>query len=369
MSKSRGPIPIRNIFYMLCYAWNILSIADDFDFSSDDYDDANNLLARVFSFGIGKLIRSGFHRSYIDRSEEIITLRGKILVQDSIRKLSNQRKRLICTFDEYSKDDLFNQILKYTIDSLLRNMSVDAETKKLLKKQAVYFDGIAATAPTKETRRKLIFNKNNVTYKLLINIAIMLYENTSINEESGLTTFSDFSRDKQMEKVFEKFILNFYRIHLDKNIYKVHAPKINWHMEESAEELYGDLFNIDMNPGDRRTDIVIENKQSHLQMIMDAKYYSKTLVNAYRGNGDERIRRIHLDQIRGYIQDSEYNGKKIGALLYPMVEHNLSLGSIFAIESTRIIVKTIDLNSEWQSIEKDLLDFLSRLQEAGIREN
>ena len=367
MSPSRGPIPIKNIFYMLCYAWNVLAVTDDFDFSSDDYDDANNLLARVFSFGIGKLIRSGFHRSYVEHEEELSTLRGKILVKDSISKQSQQRKKLVCSYDDYSKNDLFNQILKYTIHSLLTNTSVDADTKKLLKKQAVFFDGVDETAPTKDARRRLIYNRNNVTYKLLVNIAIMLYENTSIDEESGQTRFKDFSRDKQMEKVFELFILNFYKMHLKKSTYKVHAPKINWHMEETAEEIYGDLFAVDMNPGDRRTDIVIENKELNLQMILDAKYYSRTFVNAYRGDSDRRIRTSHLNQIRGYVEDSEFNGEKIGALVYPMVENDLSAGRLHPIEGTPIIIKTIDLNAEWRDIEKDLLDFLKKMQELGIR--
>ena len=28
MSKSKSPIPIKNLFFMLCYAWNVLSIKD-----------------------------------------------------------------------------------------------------------------------------------------------------------------------------------------------------------------------------------------------------------------------------------------------------------------------------------------------------
>lgn len=96
MSEKRNPIPIKNLFYMLCYAWNVLSIKDEILVGTDDYDDAYNILGRVFSFGIGKLIRSGFHRSYIQRKEERSILRGKVNVQESINRLSAQRKMLIC---------------------------------------------------------------------------------------------------------------------------------------------------------------------------------------------------------------------------------------------------------------------------------
>ena len=49
MSIQASPIPIKNLFYMLCYAWNVLAVMDDVKVGSDDYDDAYNLLARFIS--------------------------------------------------------------------------------------------------------------------------------------------------------------------------------------------------------------------------------------------------------------------------------------------------------------------------------
>lgn len=362
MSNSKAPIPIRNLFYMLCYAWNVLAVADDIKVGSDDFEDAYNLLSRVFSNGIGKLIRSGFHRSYIENTEELSTLRGKIEVQESMSKLTAQRKHLICSYDEYSTNDLFNQILKYTMDSLIRNQKVDMKTKKALKKQIVYFAGIDATPPTKTNRQKLVFNRNNVTYKLLINIAVMLYDNTMVNEEDGNNTFKDFFRQEQMHKVFELFILNFYKINLDRSIYRVHAPKINWHLEEDAADIWGDFFEVDENPGDRRTDIVLENKKLNLQLIFDAKYYKNTFVNAYMNSDDERARTGHLNQVRGYLIDSDYPGDKMGALIYPMVSNDLSKGRLIPIQGSNIMVKTINLNTDWKNIEADLLEFVRKFE-------
>ena len=367
MSQSKAPIPIKNLFYMLCYAWNVLAVADDMKVGTDNFDDAYNLLSRVFSYGIGKLIRSGFHRSYIENTEELSTLRGKIEVQQSMSKQTAQRKRLICTYDEYSTNDLFNQILKYTIDSLIKNPNVDKSIKRDLKKQSLFFTGIDSEPPTKTNRQKLIFNRNNVTYKLLINIAVMLYDNTVVNEEDGNETFKDFFRQEQMHKVFEMFILNFYKIHLDRKIYRVHAPKINWHMEEDATDIWGDLFEVDDNPGDRRTDIVLENKDLNIQFIFDAKYYKNTFVNAYMNADDERARTGHLNQVRGYLIDSDFDGDKYGALIYPMVKKDLDKGRMYPIQGTPIMVKTINLNTEWKNIEEDMLGFVSRLETAHMR--
>ena len=40
MGKKESIIPIKNLFYMLCYAWNILAIKDDIQVADDDYEDA-----------------------------------------------------------------------------------------------------------------------------------------------------------------------------------------------------------------------------------------------------------------------------------------------------------------------------------------
>lgn len=362
MSDKKIPIPIKNIFYMLCYAWNVLAIKDDMKVGMDKYDDAYNLLGLVFSYGIGKVIRSGFHRSYIEQEEELATLRGKINVQESINRLSQTRQKLVCNYDEYSTNDLFNQILKYTIESLIKNPNVDIAIKRELKKQIIFFDDIETEPPTKTNRKKLVFNRNNVTYKLLINIAILLYDNTTINEEDGSQTFKDFFRQEQMHKVFEMFILNFYAMHLPKSDYRVHAPKINWHLDDNAELLWGELFDVDKDLVDRRTDIVVENKPMQLQLIIDAKYYKRTFVEAYMNSDDEKVRTGHLNQIRGYVLDSDFDGKKVGALIYPMVNSDLSRGKVQPIKGTPIILKTINLNADWSDIEKDMLSFIHKIE-------
>jgi len=367
MGKKKYPIPIRNLFYMLCYAWNVLSIMDDIKVGDDEYDDAYNLLARVFSYGIGKLIRSGFHRAYVEQTDELSTLKGKVSIQASIDGMTMRKKKLVCLFDEYSPNDIFNQILKYTMESLLKNPAISASTKRDIRKQIIFFDGINSKAPTKENRQKLVFNRNNATYKLLINTAIMLYYGTVVNEDASQTTFKDFFREEQMHRVFELFILNFYDMHLDRSVYKVHSTKISWQIEEDAFDVWGDMFEVKVNPGDRRTDIVIENKKSKLQMIFDAKYYKQTFVNAYMGDGEKSIRTGHLNQLRGYILDSDFEGKKIGALLYPMVNSDLKKGMVFPIQDSPIIVKTINLDEDWREIENDLLGFMHKIESVNLK--
>ena len=356
MSGSKTTIPIKNLFYMLCYAWNVLSIKDDLIVGLDDYDNAYNLLGRVFSYGIGKLIRSGFHRSYIEQKEELSGLRGKINVQESINRLSVQKKRLVCNYDEYSSNDIFNQILNYTIASLLRNSQLDSSVKRILKQQKIFFEGIDEKPPTKSNRKKLVFNKNNVIYRLLISISIMLYDNVTINEEDGKEVFKDFFREEQMQKVYEKFLLNFYATHLSRVTYKVYAPKFTW-LKSDEEDCWEDVDEADFLMPELRTDIVIENKEKHIQLIIDAKYYKNALVSTHHSEA-KKFRRDHISQVFTYMANSPYEGTKRGALMYPTVvdvidgKQNIVNGWIF--------FKSLNLNQDWRQIESDLLSFAER---------
>lgn len=353
---TKEPIPIQNLFYMLCYAWNVLSIKDTVNVSSEKIKDSYNLLGRIFSFGVGKLIRQGFHRCYIETEDELSVLKGKILLTDTINKSSLVRKKIYCEFDEFTSDNLFNQIIKYTLCCLIKNQAIDNTLKKDIKKQIIYFSNIGETQPSKNILQKLKYNRNNFIYKLLISIASMLYNNTLVNEEDGRIAFKDFYREEQMQKVYELFLLNFYALNLDKAIYHVHAPKISWSIDETAFEGIEGLLDIDTKITDRRTDIVIENKKEKIQFIIDAKYYKDALVSAYMNDASETYRTGHINQVRGYILDSTFDGKKYGALIYPTV-YKSEIEKGLPIKNAPILIKTINLNQEWQKIETDLLSF------------
>jgi 5-methylcytosine-specific restriction enzyme subunit McrC len=358
----KEPIPIQNLFYMLCYAWNVLSIKDSINVSSEKIKDTHNLLGRLFSYSVGKLIRQGFHRSYVITEDELSTLKGKILLANTINQSSLVKKKLYCEFDDFTSNNLFNQIIKYTLCRLIKNPAIDISIKNDVKKQIIYFANIDEAIPNPNNLQKLKFNKNNFIYRLLISIAIMLYNNTLVNENEGRVAFNDFYREEQMQKVYELFLLNFYTLHLDKENYHVHAPKINWNIDTDAFDYWQNSFEIETKITDRRADIVIENKKEKIQFIIDAKYYKEALISSYQNETIKTYRTGHINQVRGYILDSSFEGTKCGALVYPTVcNDELERGKLLPISGAHIIMKTINLNQDWQKIEEDLLYFAKKV--------
>lgn len=66
------------------------------------------------------------------------------------------------------------------------------------------------------------------------------------------------------------------------------------------------------------------------------------------GKGEESVRTGHLNQLRGYILDSEFDGERIGALLYPMVNNDLKKGKVLSLYRLTL----------GQARQEELLDYI-----------
>ena len=105
-------IPIRNLYHMLCYAWNELPEGGFRYVASDEVKKPIDLLARMVIDGVKHVQRRGIDQGYNEFTEELRRLRGRVLVAESERRMLLNLGRAICVFDELSPDTLPNQILR-----------------------------------------------------------------------------------------------------------------------------------------------------------------------------------------------------------------------------------------------------------------
>ena len=344
-------IPIKNIYYMLCYAWNVLPRHNEKLRGLEKFDNIYNLLAKLIISDTSSLIKRGFHREYIDYEEELSVLKGKIEVGKSVNQQTIIRKRLVCKFDDFSENVAFNQILKTTISRLTKSSHLDQQLKIELITISYYFTEINEIKLSPQTFAALKYNRNNKHYRMLIYICELLYLGLISNEEDNKIHFSDFIRDEQMATLYEKFVLNFYKKHLHTNKYKTHSPKIHWGLDEEYENV-----GLEFLP-QMRTDIVIENEIDKKQLIIDTKYYASALK---KGNYGEikKLSSGNLYQICTYVNNSSYSGKVSGMLLYPTTVQELNLE--YKINGNIIMVKTLNLGSDWENIYERLLHIVSK---------
>ena len=109
-------IPIANIYYLLCYAWEHVEESDVVRLDEvGELERVHDLLGKVLAEGTFRLIRSGIDRGYREVSEDIAGIRGKIDVGETVKRALRSRGQVACTFEEMSHDVLHNRILRSTL--------------------------------------------------------------------------------------------------------------------------------------------------------------------------------------------------------------------------------------------------------------
>ncbi|MBK9933607.1 MAG: hypothetical protein IPP05_05560 [Cytophagaceae bacterium] len=105
-------IPIQNIYYLLCYAWDKLEEAEPVSVDSDTEHQLLNLFAKVLSERLKWLLKKGLDRSYIPIEEEIFGIKGKLDFSKTIKNNSLRKHHTVCEFDDFQFDILSNRIIK-----------------------------------------------------------------------------------------------------------------------------------------------------------------------------------------------------------------------------------------------------------------
>lgn len=333
-------ILINNIYHMLSYAFQTLKQENYKDVSIEPFDEMYDLFAAILSKGIGFQLKHGLYKEYINYQEDLAVVSGKINISETIKKYSSHKKVLSCNFDKFSENNLYNQILKTTVMLLLRNKKVKAEYKDNLKKMMLFFSDVELLNPTSIRWSAIQFQRNNQTYRMLIGICQLIIEGMLITTNAGDYKLASFIDEQRMSRLYEKFILEYYRKHFPQ--LTVTASQIPWCVEDNT-----------MLPT-MQSDIHLQKDNTVL--IIDAKYYSQTTQFRYNKH---TIHSNNLYQIFTYVKNRDYQFENLehtvsGMLLYTKTEDEIQPDNIYQMHGNQITVKTLDLNLPFTDIKKQL---------------
>ncbi len=113
-------IPIRNVYYLLCYAWNRLEQKDFVDVATAGVTELADLFARVLVTGVHRLCRRGLERGYQEQDAELSGIRGTIDLVTTHTRFLDRHGRAQCRFDELSSDTPQNRVVKAAMRTLAR---------------------------------------------------------------------------------------------------------------------------------------------------------------------------------------------------------------------------------------------------------
>lgn len=335
-------IRVRNLFHMLAYAFSALTEQGYRAVATEDFDNAAELCAAILERGVSLQLKRGLGQEYVNRSEARSCLRGKIEVTESVKSQAILRRQLVCSYDEFSVDTTMNRIIKATVALLVRS-DISKARKKSLKKLMVFFADVR-DIDLHRVDWNMRFERNNRTYRMLMAVCWLVVRGLLQTQSDGATRMMDFFDEQRMSRLYEKFILEYYRREYPR--LRASASFVEWALDDGMSEgLPAMRSDITLSAGGR-------------VLIIDAKYYAATMQR----NFDKRsVHSGNLYQIFAYVKNKQAALERVGEsvevsgmLLYAATDEEVQPDVTYRMSGNQIGVRTLDLDRPFEEIRAQL---------------
>jgi 5-methylcytosine-specific restriction enzyme subunit McrC len=353
-SYSEYGIPIRNLWHMLLYAWNEPVIQNQV--SMGDVERAPSLdalLAIILMKLIQQRMRIGLGHGYVPASGRLRAVRGRVDFAESLKQQTFVHGEANCDFQQYSLNEPRNQIIRSTLARLIQlgKFGHDEGEAEALRHQLRWLvrnlNRVDMTELTLDSVRRLALAQNDNDYRLMLTVCELILMRQMPFDVDGTHPLPSVDRDTLiLYRVYERFVANFYRMHLKG--WDVHAQKrLDWHAQEANSHLPS------MIP-----DLLLRERRSGRIVILDTKFTASSLVENQWGKAVYDS--AHLYQLYAYLRSqeqlsAEYRSAE-GILLYPTVQNRLS--ERIQLQDHMIRIESVDLIVRWDDVENQLLELI-----------
>jgi 5-methylcytosine-specific restriction enzyme subunit McrC len=339
-------IPVRNIYYLLLYAWGHFKSGSVRDVGVDQSPDLPGLLGKVLNDGTHRLLRRGLDRGYIEVTEETRSPRGRLRLDVMTKQQTMLRGFAVCDLDELTPDVLHNQILKASMLSLATCSGIKKSLRHELMKSSRRMVGVAPIRLSADLFHRVQLSRNTSQYGFLMRVCELVFHALIPDDIGRGSKFQSILEDEtRMPAVFEDFLRNFYRSELPG--YSAASEIMPWFAEAEEES---DLAYLPI----MKTDITLRSQDRII--VADAKYYKEMLSG---GRYTPKVRSEHLYQLNAYLAHVAKRdpGKRLsGLLIYP--SKGQSLRFRYHLLGTPVTVATVDLGAEWSAIHSELIGLI-----------
>lgn len=327
---------------MLAYAFSILREQGYRHMATEDFENTADLCAAILARGFETQMKRGLERSYIETTESLPTIRGKIDISDSLKSQVYMRKRAVCTYDEFSTDTPAHRIIRAAFELLLQS-SIPKTRKKDIRSLMPYLSEVQSIN-LRGADWSLRFDRNNQTYRMLVAVCCLVAKGLLQTQSDGSLKMTDFLDERRMYALYEKFVLEYYRQeHPELN---ARTSQIPWALDDGITEMLPRM----------QSDIMLTYGEKTL--IIDAKYYEHSLQSHY---GAQKLHSGNLYQIFTYVKNKDAELAALGVphevsgiLLYAKTDEEIQPEGDYVMSGNRISVATLDLDQDFSSIASTL---------------
>jgi 5-methylcytosine-specific restriction enzyme subunit McrC len=270
----------QRLIHMLAVALDLDIAAGPMTHLSWQKETLLEILIGLFARKLADEVRKGMPRRYLAHEDDLTALRGQLDVTRQFTALIARSDRLACRYDDLSSDIMLNQIMKATVDRLIR-ISTSVENQRRLRELAFFYADIRSLPPTALAWDSLILDRTNSRWRELVELARLLlgdrFQTTSMGGARGFSLTFDMSR------LFEAYVARQLKRALTGTGLTVHPQGGRRYCLQEAETGVGRFMT--------KPDILVK-RGTKVELIVDTKW--------------KRISRFVDDPKRGVSQSDVY---------------------------------------------------------------
>ena len=303
--------------------------------------DIYEVFINMYLKAVQKLVKEGLKSDYVEVTQNLKTLKGKITISKQISKNLCHRERMYCNYYEYNINrvdfrdteneydiiiDPKNEFIESPSRSLLNRISVQSENKKLIMILWPYFDLVEESTNYEVDFANIVIDRINKSYAQILDWSKIILRKQSFSTFSG--NIETKTLLFPMEKLFESYVAKYV-----KKVFKT----VNWQVILQDKRYY--LFDYPRAKFQLKPDIVL--KKNDQIIIMDTKWKKLKLNESNYG----------ISQADMYPK--KYQTKDVW-LLYPLREEltNGDIKNFVSNDEITVHIYFIDLADTEGSINR-----------------
>jgi 5-methylcytosine-specific restriction enzyme subunit McrC len=225
-----------------------------------DYKEPMEIIIKNFVETTQKLIHQGLYRSYVEHQEDVSFLRGKLIMKQQILNDLKFNMKFNCEFDEFTSNNLENQIILFTL-KLCKFLTKFNHKKKLIQKLIHQIDSqIDDKRITIQDFRKISYTRLNTRYEKPHHLAKIIIKNIGMQNLNYQKTKFIIPFFVKMYDVWEQFLENLFKYYYDDELMI------------KPQDYHNAWFKDGQKDQGIKPDIIIKSRDNQILSIIDAKY-------------------------------------------------------------------------------------------------
>ena len=333
---------LKNLIFMLSYTKKLDIKTSNEARLSTAKNPFIEILIREYAKSLFECLKRLTPKRYVREEDNLNYLKGKIKFTENVRHNSSNRAKFYCEYDEFSENNILNQLFLF-VSTCLYNISNDSYNKKTLKFIINYYSDIQLVRFDKFKAEKIKLSRNQELFKKPFNLAKMFVEKTSVDLSKN--KFENITLIWDMNKLFEEFVFEImkkYEAELGCKLTAQRGRKLLVGDTSKKRNIFVDIM-IEKNDGEK--------------IILDTKY-KKFVSSDDFSNAD-------VFQVSSYCL---LHNAKHAVLLYPQYDEDKPIridyylntkDKNYKINFRTVNLKYGNLKIELENIKNEIKEFLN----------